>query len=116
MPAHDKALPIQSRPIMFRSNIMSRSLLAQSFAKNSVASTSIIVGRVFEKDIPISRRVSLYERKNGQLVKQVWSSDNGDYEFNNLPNDGRYYYIVTTDGSGSNTYYNAVTQDLIQAV
>ena len=116
MPAHDKALPIQSRPIIFRSNIMGRSLLAQSFAKNNVALTSSIVGRVFEKDIPVSRRVACYDRKSGQLVAQTWSSENGDYEFNNLPNDGRHYYIVTTDGSGSNTYYNAVVQDLIQAV
>jgi len=101
---------------LFRTEINKRHVAAISLFKNSIRATSTITGRVFEKDIPISRRVALYDRKTGQLVAQTWSSENGDYEFNTLPNDDRHYYIVTTDGSGSNTYYNAVAQDLIQAV
>lgn len=83
---------------------------------NQEVRSNSIVGRVFEEDIPISRRVSCYDRRTGQLTSQVWSNENGDYEFGGLPDDGRYYYIVTTDGNGGNTYYNAVVQDLIQAI
>lgn len=110
------AMPLPSRAVTFRKKLTSLVVIAQPIPKNKVLATSVITGRVFEKDIPVSRRVACYERKTGQLVAQVWSDENGDYEFKNLPNDGRHYYIVTTDGSGSNTYYNAVVQDLIQAV
>ena len=91
-------------------------LLATSLMPPQVNSTGVITGRVFDKDTPVSKRVSCYDRSNGELVAQVWSDENGDYEFKNLPNDKRYYYIVSTDGSSTNTYYNAVVQDLIQAV
>lgn len=116
MTTHTKATVMPLRPVLFRRTFTKRVTPSQTTIAGQVVSTSIITGRVFEKDVPVSKRVSCYERKTGHLVAQVWSDENGDYEFKNLPNDGRYYYVVTTDGSSTNTYYNAVVQDLIQAV
>lgn len=73
-----------------------------------------IAGRIFEKEIPVIRRVMCYHRRTCLLVNMVYSDINGDYYFDDLePNAS--YFVVALDENNDAVQYNAVVQDLIAA-
>lgn len=73
-----------------------------------------IAGRVFEKEIPVARRVMCYHRRTGSLVNSTYSDDDGNYYFDDLePNTN--YFVISLDENNDAVQYNAVVQDLIAA-
>lgn len=69
-----------------------------------------IVDRVLIKGVPAMRKVCLYLRATNELIATTWSSDMGDYRFDNLmPNTE--YYVLALDYERN---YNAVIQDMIR--
>lgn len=58
-------------------------------------------------DVPVARRVRLFEQSTGRCVRETWSDPvTGAYEFKLLKN--QRYFVVTTDHTES---YNAVIKD-----
>lgn len=75
-----------------------------------------ISGKVSEQalpsDIPVIRKVALYLKETGALIRQQWSNAAGEYSFTNI--DERFtYYVVAFDHTGT---YNAVIRDNIVPV
>ncbi|MFC0349682.1 LamG-like jellyroll fold domain-containing protein [Undibacterium danionis] len=74
-----------------------------------------IVGTVKEahlpSDLPLSRRVRLYRKADGQLIDETWSDAAGNYAFTNLAI--QKYYVVAFDHTDN---YNAVIKDSITPV
>lgn len=63
-------------------------------------------------DIPVGRRVRLYDALTGDLVAEQWSDAiTGAWEFTNLAN--RDYVVVTMDHTHT---YNAVVRDNLQSL
>lgn len=73
-----------------------------------------IAGRVFEKEIPVSRRVLCYHRRTGNLVHYTYSDIDGNYRFDDLEPNANYF-VVALDENNDAVQYNAVVQDLIAA-
>lgn len=73
-----------------------------------------IAGRVFEKEIPVSRRVLCYHRRTGNLVNSTYSDIGGNYRFDDLEPNANYF-VVALDENNDAVQYNAVVQDLIAA-
>jgi hypothetical protein len=75
--------------------------------------TGTISGNVTESaqpsNIPVRRRVRLYEKRLGALVVEMFSSSTGAYKFDYLSLD-YLYYVVAFDYTGT---YNAVIKDSI---
>ncbi|MDR0770835.1 MAG: hypothetical protein LBE75_06505 [Burkholderiales bacterium] len=46
-------------------------------------------------DIPLARRVRLFEMRSGLLVGEMWSKMNGEYQIDRL--DTRYEYFAVSD-------------------
>lgn len=60
-------------------------------------------------DIPVSRRVRLFHRLSGRMVRETWSAPvSGAYEFRNLRS--QLYLVVSHDHTG---VYNAAVKDSI---
>lgn len=73
-----------------------------------------ISGRVFEKEIPVSRRVMCYHRRTGLLINSTYSDIDGNYRFDDLEPNANYF-VVALDENNDSVQYNAVVQDLIAA-
>lgn len=69
-----------------------------------------ISGVVTIENVPAARRVRLYDRANGLLVAETFSSITGAYSFHNLDGD-REYFAVAHDHL---RVYNAVVQDMLK--
>ena len=61
--------------------------------------------------VPVRRRVRLLHECTGRLVREVWSNEDGTFEFANL---ALAEYIVLTDDH--TRLYNAVVADKVLAV
>jgi len=46
-------------------------------------------------DIPVARKVRLFEEKSGLLIQEVWSDAAGNYSFVGLSDN--YYFITAHD-------------------
>ncbi len=64
-------------------------------------------------NLPVSRRVRLYEKVSGQMVAQTWSDANGKYSFSYL-NTGLTFYVTTFDYT--NTYEAVAADNLVPAI
>jgi hypothetical protein len=61
-------------------------------------------------DVPVMRRVRLYDRYSGGLVRETWSDPvTGAYSFLQLPND-RTFFVLSHDHTD---FYNATIKDNI---
>lgn len=70
--------------------------------------TGSIMIQASPTDLPMSAKVRLYKKNDGNLVKEVFSAADGSYIFNNIANTS--YYLIAFDHTGS---YNAVIRDSI---
>lgn len=59
--------------------------------KGVVSGTTVKV----PSDIPVARKVRLFEEKSGLLIQEVWSDATGAYVFNGLSDN--YYFITAHD-------------------
>lgn len=59
--------------------------------KGVVSGTTVKV----PSDIPVARKVRLFEEKSGLLIQEVWSDAAGNYSFSNLSDN--YYFITAHD-------------------
>lgn len=62
-------------------------------------------------DIPVSRKVRLYEKAGGRLIRETWSKPDGTYEFHGLKD--QKYFLVSHD---DRLEYNAAVKDEITPV
>ena len=69
-----------------------------------------ISGIVTIENIPGSRKVRLYRKHDGMLLRETWSAPNGAYSFSNLDPTWEYF-VVAHDHL---RVYNGVIQDMIQ--
>ena len=72
---------------------------------------AIVSGAVKEGKSPVSRKVRLYRKDNGKLVREVRSDAIGNYQFDKLP-AGMAFFVVSHDSNG---IYNAAISDNITA-
>lgn len=79
---------------------------------NVLSGNGSISGKVLENGLPVSRRVMLYERKNGAYAGQTRSGVDGNYTFKRT-NESLLYFVVSIDDSNDGVQYNLVGQDLI---
>lgn len=68
-----------------------------------------ISGVVTIENIPGSRKVRLYRKHDGMLIRETWSAPNGAYSFSNL-DPAWEYFVVTHDHL---RVYNGVIQDML---
>lgn len=68
-----------------------------------------ISGIVTIENIPGSRKVRLYRKHDGMLLRETWSAPNGAYSFSNL-DPAWEYFVVAHDHL---RVYNGVIQDMI---
>jgi len=62
-------------------------------------------------DVPVSRRVRLFNRATAECVREVWSdAATGAYLFDQLPMPADGYFVVTHDHTN---VFNAVIKDRI---
>ncbi|MFZ9295692.1 MAG: hypothetical protein ACO259_05720, partial [Bacteroidia bacterium] len=73
--------------------------------KGVVSGTTVKV----PSDIPVARKVRLFEEKSGLLIQEVWSDVAGNYSFVGL-NDN-YYFITAHDHT---LEFNGVIQSHIR--
>ena len=59
-------------------------------------------------DVPVSRRVGLFDRKSRRIAKETVSDAAGNYAFNNVASGP--WFVVSFDHTGE---YNAVIADNI---
>lgn len=59
-------------------------------------------------DIPVRRRVRLFEKLTGRLVREAWSGLDGGYSFTHLKN--QEYFVLSHDHTNN---YNAAIKDRI---
>lgn len=69
-----------------------------------------ISGLITIENIPGSRKVRLYRKHDGCLMREVWSSPTGAYSFPNI-NPTIEYFVVAHD---HNRIYNAVVSDMLK--
>lgn len=69
-----------------------------------------VSGIVTIENIPGSRKVRLYRKHDGMLLRETWSAPNGAYSFSNL-DPAWEYFVVAHDHL---RVYNGVIQDMIQ--
>jgi hypothetical protein len=58
-------------------------------------------------DLPVHRRVRLYRKIDGLLIREQWSAADGTYAFNNIVRT-QLYYVLSFDHTGN---YNGVIRD-----
>lgn len=80
-----------------------------------IGGRGFIAGRVLEQGLPVVRRIMCYHRNSGELVSIVFSDNSGDYRFDNLKLNAKYY-VLSLDENDDATQYNAVVQDMIVAL
>lgn len=68
-----------------------------------------IAGKVTVENIPASRKVRLYRKHDGMLLRETWSKPTGEYEFNNI-DPAWEYFVVAHDHL---RVHNAVISDMI---
>ena len=68
-----------------------------------------ISGTVTIENIPGSRRVRLYRKHDGMLIRETWSAANGAYSFTNI-DPAWEYFVVAHDHL---RVYNGVIQDML---
>lgn len=71
--------------------------------------SGVISGTVTIENIPGSRRVRLYRKHDGMLIRETWSAANGAYSFTNI-DPAWEYFVVAHDHL---RVYNGVIQDMI---
>lgn len=64
-------------------------------------------------DIPVSRRVRLFEARTAQLLRETWSANDGTYSIGNVARSAQQRYFVTSHDH--TLTYNAVIADRIAA-
>lgn len=74
---------------------------------NSLKSLSI-KGTIKEKEVPLPCRVRLFEKLSGQIISDIQTDNNGNYEFNHL--NKTLFFIVAHHPESK---FNAVIQDNI---
>lgn len=86
---------------------------AAKFVKEAYYSGyGVIAGTVKEAgspDLPVKRRVRLYRKQDGVLIKETWSAADGTYQFDRIA-QGILYYVISFDHTGN---FNAVIKDSI---
>lgn len=89
---------------------------AASLAKGGVwqwevqtSGTGRIAGKVTIENIPGARKVRLYRKHDGMLLRETWSAANGDYSFERLDPNWEYF-VVAHDHL---RVHNAVVSDMI---
>jgi hypothetical protein len=71
-------------------------ILTAPFGKNIYhGGSGIIIGQTIENSSPVSRRVRLFNKRNGLLIKEVFSDNLGVYTFENI--DKRQEYFIMAD-------------------
>lgn len=60
-------------------------------------------------DYPVSRRVRLLRKRDGQLAREMWSDAGGNYDFTHVRHDVEYI-VLSQDHTG---VYNAVIADFV---
>ena len=68
-----------------------------------------ISGIVTIENIPGSRKVRLYRKHDGMLIRETWSAANGAYSFTNI-DPAWEYFVVAHDHL---RVYNGVIQDML---
>lgn len=68
-----------------------------------------ISGIVTIENIPGSRKVRLYRKQDGMLIRETWSAANGAYSFTNI-DPAWEYFVVAHDHM---RVYNGVIQDML---
>lgn len=98
-------------------NVLSQSLFRGTFVDGSYArldlidgGTGVISGILTIEHIPGSRRVRLYRKHDGRLVREMWSSPTGAYSFANI-DASLEYFIVAHDHL---RVYNGVISDMLK--
>ena len=61
-------------------------------------------------NLPVSRRVRLYEKRSGMLIREIWSNSTGAYTFKYLNTDYTYY---VTAFDHTNTYEAVASDNLV---
>ena len=74
--------------------------------------TGVISGVVTIENIPGTRKVRLYRKHDGRLVRETWSTVTGHYSFTNI-DPALEYFVVAHDHLRT---YNAVVQDMLVPV
>lgn len=96
-------------------NRIARSIKIVPTLKGLAPGPGKIVGTVKEahlpSDLPLSRRVRLHRKADGQLIDETWSNAAGNYAFTNIAI--QKYYVVAFDHTDN---YNAVIKDSITPV
>jgi hypothetical protein len=69
----------------------------------------VISGVTTVENAPKARRVRLYDKVSGLLLRETFSNSVGQYEFNSL-DPAREYFVVAHDHL---RIYNAVVQDML---
>lgn len=69
----------------------------------------VITGVTTVENVPRSRRVRLYEKLSGRLIRETFSNSVGQYTFANI-DATREYFVVAHDHL---RVYNAVVQDML---
>ena len=82
--------------------------------KNNIAfkleDAKSIKGQVQEKKVPLPCRVRLFERKSGLLMAEVLTDSQGNYAFNNLSDEERFFIVA----HHPKLQFNAVIQDNVR--
>lgn len=73
------------------------------------AGNGVVSGVVTIENIPGSRRVRLYRKQDGMLIRETWSAANGAYSFNNI-DPAWEYFVVAHDHL---RVHNGVIQDML---
>ncbi len=68
-----------------------------------------ISGTVTIENIPGSRKVRLFRKQDGMLIREAWSAANGAYSFTNI-DPAWEYFVVAHDHL---RVYNGVIQDML---
>jgi hypothetical protein len=71
--------------------------------------TGVISGVVTIENIPGARKVRLYRKHDGRLMRETWSAPTGHYSFNNI-DPTLEYFVVAHDHL---RVYNGVIQDML---
>lgn len=97
-------------------NVLSQSPLRGVFVKGVYArldpidgGSGTISGLVTIENIPGSRKVRLYRKHDGRLMRETWSSPTGAYSFTNI-DPTIEYFVVAHDHL---RVYNGVIQDML---
>jgi hypothetical protein len=97
-------------------NVLSQTPLRGVFVRGAYArfdlvdgGSGTISGLVTIENIPGSRKVRLYRKHDGRLMRETWSAPNGAYSFANI-DPTLEYFVVAHDHL---RVYNGVIQDML---